>query len=167
MKLLILTKRSLISIGFCFLIGALAATVAITSTVKAVQTAAQPKENPIYRVESHDNRIAISFDAAWGDEQTEQLLDILDENNVKATFFLVGDWVDKYPDDVKEIAQRGHDIGNHSDTHPHLPQLSNESLQQRPCQNGQKPRHVLHPMGRRFIGLEGSDARANVQNRAG
>ena len=127
MKLLILTKRSLISIGFCFLIGALAATVAITSTVKAVQTAAQPKENPIYRVESHDNRVAISFDAAWGDEQTEQLLDILDENNVKATFFLVGDWVDKYPDDVKEIAQRGHDIGNHSDTHPHLPQLSNES----------------------------------------
>ncbi len=78
-------------------------------------------------MESHDNRVAISFDAAWGDEQTEQLLDILDENNVKATFFLVGDWVDKYPDDVKEIAQRGHDIGNHSDTHPHLPQLSNEN----------------------------------------
>ena len=123
MKLLILTKRSLISIGFCFLIGVLAATVAITSTVKAVQTAAQPKENPIYRVESHDNRVAISFDAAWGDEQTEQLLDILDKENVKATFFLVGDWVDKYPEDVKSIAAHGCDIGNHSDTHPHLPTL--------------------------------------------
>ena len=123
MKLLILTKRSLVSIGFCFLIGVLAATVAISSTVKAVQTAAQPKEIPIYRVESHDDRVAISFDAAWGNEETAQLLDILDEQDVKATFFLVGDWVDKYPDDVKEIARRGHDIGNHSDTHPHMPQL--------------------------------------------
>ena len=123
MKLLILTKRSLVSIGFCMIIGVLAAAVAVTSTVRAVQTAAQPKEIPIYRVQSDKKEVAISFDAAWGNEETGQLLDILDEHDVKATFFLVGDWVDKYPDDVKNIAAHGHDIGNHSDTHPHLPQV--------------------------------------------
>ena len=97
MKLLILTKRSLVSIGFCMIIGVLAAAVAVTSTVRAVQTAAQPKEIPIYRVQSDKKEVAISFDAAWGNEETGQLLDILDEHDVKATFFLVGDWVDKYP----------------------------------------------------------------------
>ena len=124
MKYFLLTKRSLVSIAFCGIIGAMAAVMAISSTVKAVQTAAAPKEVPIYRVQSDKNQVAISFDAAWGDEQTEDLLDILDKYKVKATFFLVGDWVDNFPDDVKEIAARGHDIGNHSNTHPHMPQLS-------------------------------------------
>ena len=78
MKLILLTKRSLASIAFCALIGAAAAAMAITSTVKAVQTAAEPKEVPVYRVESGKKQVAISFDAAWGDEETPQLLEILD-----------------------------------------------------------------------------------------
>ena len=123
MKYFLLTKRSLVSLAFCLMIGAAAAAVTVSSAVKAVQTAAEPKQVPVYRVEPGQNRVAISFDAAWGDEQTEELLDILDENNAKATFFLVGDWVDKYPDDVKLIRSRGHDIGNHSATQPHMPQL--------------------------------------------
>ena len=123
MRLFIFTKRSLLSIALCLLAGI----AAVSSTAKAVQTAATPKENPVYRVESDKKQVAISFDAAWGNEETMQLLDILDRYHVKATFFLVGDWVDHYPDDVKMIAQRGHDIGNHSNTHPHLPQLSEDS----------------------------------------
>lgn len=135
MKYFLLTKRSLVSLAFCLMIGAAAAAVTVSSAVKAVQTAAEPKQVPVYRVEPGQNRVAISFDAAWGDEQTEELLDILDENNAKATFFLVGDWVDKYPDDVKLIRSRGHDIGNHSDTHPHMPQLglSGETNEVRAC----------------------------------
>ena len=126
MRLLILTKRSLLVLAFCLLAGAAAVGVSVSSATKAVQTAAAPKENPIYRVESDKKQVAISFDAAWGDEQTNQLLNILSQYKVKATFFLVGDWVSKYPDDVKAIAAQGHDIGNHSDTHPHLPTLSQE-----------------------------------------
>ena len=95
MRLLILTKRSLLTLALCLLTGVTALTVALTSAGKAVQTAATPKENPVYRVESTKKQVAISFDAAWGDEQTAQLLDILDQHKVKATFFLVGDWVDK------------------------------------------------------------------------
>lgn len=128
MHLLILTKRSLFSIGFCCLIGILAATVAITSTAKAVQTANTQREIPIYCVDTTKKQVALSFDAAWGDEQTQSLLDTLDKYKVKATFFLVGDWVKKYPDDVKEIAQHGHDIGNHSNTHPHMTQISTDKM---------------------------------------
>ena len=126
MKLLILTKRSLFSIALCLLAGIAALCVTVSSTTKAVQTAAEPKVNPVYRVASDKKQVAISFDAAWGNEETTQLLEILDKYKVKATFFLVGDWVDKFPGDVKNIAAKGHDIGNHSDTHPHLPQLSEE-----------------------------------------
>ena len=126
MKLLILNKRSLLSLAFCLLAGVAALTVTVSSTTKAVQTATSPKENPIYRVESNKKQVAISFDAACGNEETPQLLDILDEYKVKATFFLVGDWVNQFPEDVKAIAAKGHDIGNHSNTHPHMPQLSDD-----------------------------------------
>ena len=128
MRLLILTKRSLISIAFCLLIGILSATVAISSTVKAVQTASTPREIPIYYVDTDKKQVALSFDAAWGNEQTEGLLDTLDKYNVKTTFFLVGEWVDKYPESVKEIAKRGHDVGNHSDTHCHMTQVSTTEM---------------------------------------
>ena len=126
MKLMILTRRSLLTGAICLLAGIAALSVSVTSVGKAVQTAAEPKVNPIYRVESSKKQVAISFDAAWGNEETPLLLDILDKYKVKATFFLVGDWVEKFPGDVKAIAQKGHDIGNHSDTHPHMPQLSSD-----------------------------------------
>lgn len=82
------------------------------------------KNLPIYSVETSDKLISISFDAAWGNEDTRNILDILERYNVKATFFLVGKWVEKYPDDVKAIYEAGHDIGNHSSTHPDMSQLS-------------------------------------------
>lgn len=82
------------------------------------------RELPVYRVQRDDNKVSISFDAAWGTEYTTELLDILDKYNVKTTFFLVGYWVEKYPDEVREIVARGHEIGSHSDTHPHMSKLS-------------------------------------------
>lgn len=128
MRLLILTKKSLICIGLCLLIGITAAAIAISTTVKVAQTAASPRKIPIYCVDTDKKQVALSFDAAWGNEQTTGLLDTLDKYNVKATFFLVGDWVEKFPDDVKEIAKRGHDVGNHSNTHPHMTQLSTADM---------------------------------------
>ncbi len=128
MRLLILTKRKLITIGFCLLIGVLTASIITSTTYKAVQTASTQREIPIYKVDTNENKVAISFDAAWGNEQTDTLLDILDSYNVKSTFFLVGDWVDKYPESVKKIAEHGHDVGNHSNSHPHMTQMSNDAM---------------------------------------
>lgn len=128
MRLLVLTKRNLITIGFCLLIGVMAATIAISSTVKAVQTVGTQREIPVYCVDTSKKQVAISFDAAWGNEQTDTLLKILDKYKVKATFFLVGDWVDNFPNSVKDIAKCGHNIGNHSNTHPYMTKLSNADM---------------------------------------
>lgn len=128
MRLLILTKRSLITIGFCLIIGIIAVAITVSSTVRVVQTAAAPRKIPVYYVDTDKKQVALSFDAAWGNEQTETLLDILEQNKVKSTFFLVGDWVDKYPESVKQIYKKGHDVGNHSDSHPHMSELSPQQM---------------------------------------
>ncbi|MDR3240034.1 MAG: polysaccharide deacetylase family protein [Clostridiales bacterium] len=85
---------------------------------------------PIYSVETPEKRVAVSFDAAWGADDTDKLLQILQTEDVKATFFLCGYWVDKYPDEVKKIYEAGHDIGNHSATHAHGGKLSLEQNKQ-------------------------------------
>ncbi|MBR1444205.1 MAG: polysaccharide deacetylase family protein [Firmicutes bacterium] len=87
---------------------------------------AAKKDLPIYCVDTPEKKVAISFDAAWGSSHTEELLSILKEKDVKATFFLCGYWIDKYPELVKKINDEGHTLGNHSNTHPHGSHLSLE-----------------------------------------
>ena len=91
-------------------------------------TIGQKRLVPIYFVDTPEKKIAISFDASWGAEYTPKLLDILRENNLKTTFFLTGFWIDKYPDLVKKIAEEGHELGNHTATHPHLNTLDKEAI---------------------------------------
>lgn len=88
----------------------------------------ESKKLPIYSVETKDKKIAISFDCAWGNEHTKPILDILDQYNVKTTFFMVEFWAEKFPEDVLEISKRGHEIGNHSSTHPNMAKLSVEDI---------------------------------------
>lgn len=96
------------------------AAVAITAIVTSVGSSAQERQLPIYRVERGDNKIALTFDVAWENSNTEELIEILDEFGAKATFFITGDWCDRYPEDVKAFYDAGHEIGNHSDQHPHV-----------------------------------------------
>ena len=128
MRFLVLTKRALVIGGLCAALAAGAAAVGIRAAGKAVAAVSSDRVIPIYCVETDKKVCSVSFDAAWGNEQTDGLLDILEENNVKSTFFLVGDWVKKYPDSVKKIMKKGHDVGNHSSTHPHMTQLDNAGL---------------------------------------
>lgn len=79
---------------------------------------------PIYSVDTNSKCVSLSFDAAWGADDTIQILDILDRYNVKVTFFMTGGWVENFPDMVKEIHRRGHDLGNHSENHKHMSKLS-------------------------------------------
>lgn len=83
---------------------------------------------PIYAVNTQTNRLAISFDATWGTDLTNEILAILDEYDIKTTFFLAGYWVDKYPQYVIRIANEGHEIGNHSYSHPHMNSLSYDAV---------------------------------------
>ena len=82
---------------------------------------------PIYSVETQEQKVAISFDAAWGADKTEQILQICEEYGVKATFFLVGFWVDEHPELVQKINESGFEIGTHSNTHPDMTKLSAEN----------------------------------------
>lgn len=84
---------------------------------------------PIYCVDRNDGYVAISFDAAWGADKTQKIMDVCDFYGVKATFFLVGFWMEKYPQMVAEIAARGFEIGTHSATHPQMSKLTAEQCQ--------------------------------------
>ena len=94
----------------------------------AVYTGGSTRKLPIYSVERSDNKISISFDCAYGADKTLSLLDTLDTYGVKCTFFCVEFWALKYPDMVKEIVRRGHEIGTHSKTHPKMSKLSREEI---------------------------------------
>lgn len=86
------------------------------------------REIPIYSVERGDNKIALTFDCAWNDDDVDQILDTLDKYNCKATFFVLGSWAQKYEDSLKKIAERGHEIGNHSYNHADYTKLSAEEI---------------------------------------
>lgn len=83
---------------------------------------------PIYSVDTDDKVVSVTFDAAWGDEDLDDILKILEEHNCKATFFVTGDWATRYPDAIKKIHQSGHDLGNHGANHKHMTQLSREEM---------------------------------------
>ena len=100
-------------------VGALPDTVSVVSGKRGL---------PIYCVNRGDNKISISFDAAWGGDKTLGILDLLDEYNIKTTFFLVDIWTQKYPELVKEIVARGHEIGNHSTSHPQMSKLNETQI---------------------------------------
>ncbi len=96
----------------------------------SVTNSANSKKLPIYCVDEEENKVALSFDAAWGNEDTAEILEILALHNIKVTFFMTGGWIEKYPDDVKAIATAGHDLGNHSENHKHMSQLSKEECKE-------------------------------------
>ena len=83
---------------------------------------------PIYCVRRDNKCVSLTFDAAWGNEDTQQLIDILGKYNVKATFFVVGQWVDKYPESVKALSDAGHEVMNHSNDHAHFSSLSADEI---------------------------------------
>lgn len=107
---------------------AAAAIFYVVNSPAVVGAAAVTRQLPIYCVQRDNKAVSLSFDAAWGNEDTQQLIDILGKYNVKATFFVVGDWVEKYPESVKALSDAGHEIMNHSDDHAHFNQLSHDEI---------------------------------------
>ncbi len=85
---------------------------------------------PIYNVGREEKVVALSYDAAWGADKTEDILTVLKEFDAKATFFLVGFWVDKFPEKVEAINGAEMEIGTHSDSHPDLAKKNAETIKQ-------------------------------------
>ena len=123
---LYLIRRRVFTVGLCLL--AAAAMLYVVNHPAIVGASATTRQLPIYCVARDQKVASLTFDAAWGNEDTQQLIDILGTYDVKATFFVVGEWVDKYPESVKALHDAGHEVMNHSDTHAHLSQLSQEEI---------------------------------------
>lgn len=93
-----------------------------------VSSSADKRKLPIYSVDTEKNQIAISFDAAWGAEDFERIMEILDKHQVKTTFFMTGNWVRDNPECVKQLVKKGHDLGNHSEHHYDMVKLSKKEM---------------------------------------
>jgi polysaccharide deacetylase family sporulation protein PdaB len=104
------------------------AVLCLVCSPRVVGAAAAVRRLPVYCVARDDRACALSFDAAWGNEDTRTLIDVLGRYGVKATFFVVGQWVDKYPESVRALAEAGHEVMNHSDDHAHFTKLSEAEI---------------------------------------
>ena len=65
---------------------------------------------PIYKVKTEENKVALTMNCAWNADDVDSILKTLEENNTKITFFMVGDWIDRFPEYVKKINEAGHEI---------------------------------------------------------
>ena len=122
-----LLRRKTAALALC-LLGAAAIFTAVSLPYAAVSASATDRQLPIYCADCPQKRCAISFDAAWGNEDTQKLIDILAQYGVKTTFFVVGDWAEKYPESVKAIHEAGHEIMSHSAHHDHYNSLTADEI---------------------------------------
>jgi len=119
-------KKNLIA--FCVILVGISTIIGIYNWRTMGVFVGEQRKLPIYSVDTKDKKIAISFDASWGDDRTADILKTLDKYNAKATFFVVGAWIEQYPDMLKTISQKGHEIGNHSNKHPIMTTISKEKM---------------------------------------
>ncbi len=130
MKMVVISKGRItrwLATAFLFIAPFVVLDLDDTQIAKSV-SAAVNKVTPIYFVYTEEQHIGLSFDAAWGAEHTEAILQTLKAHDVKATFFLTNIWLREYPEMAKKIAQEGHEVAMHSVSHPHMNELSSEQI---------------------------------------
>ena len=122
----IFNKEKIMSYFVAFSTVAVLFTISIfVNNKQTLEVSSSTNENlPIYNVQTEENAVSLTMNCAWNADDIDSILDTLNKCNVKITFFIVGDWADKYPEAVKKISENGHEIGNHSNTHPHVNKLN-------------------------------------------
>ena len=123
---LIFNKEKIQTYAVSLLTVAVLIGVANIKNISAIQASATEKYLPIYNVQTEEPKIAFTMNCAWNADDIDSILETLKNNEVHITFFMVGEWVDKYPEAVKKIYEAGHEIGSHSNTHPHVNNLTAE-----------------------------------------
>ena len=119
------------SVIFCAAAFALVAVLSVSAHFTgayAVYFNTSPRLVPIYSVGRDDKCVSITFDCAWGTEHTDDILKALKVGGVKATFFMVEFWTEKYGDYVKKIDEAGCEIGTHSSTHSYMSKQNSEEI---------------------------------------
>jgi probable sporulation protein (polysaccharide deacetylase family) len=96
--------------------------------VKQLLPATSTGDDPLFQVNTTNQVAALTINVAWGEEYLPDMLNALKEAGVNATFFMVGDWVEQFPDLTQALAADGHELGNHSWSHPYPTQIPAEAL---------------------------------------
>lgn len=123
MKYMVLSKKSLLIILLITVLIVSSVIIAIrVNTTLTVSTT--ERLLPIYRVSTDSNQIALTFNAAWEADEVPTVLEILEKYNAKCTFFVLGEFAEKNPEAIKMITDAGHEIGNHSDSHPDMTSMA-------------------------------------------
>ena len=104
--------------------------VALYLTAGGVGVFAQTKSHPIYSVETEKMQVALGINCAWGNEDIEEILGVLEQYGVPASFFVLGQWAQRYPESVRQMAGAGHEVGSHSHTHADMTTLSKSQIEQ-------------------------------------
>lgn len=128
MKIICTKMKSIFGIVFFSMVAAMLAFAVTFINAGTVFFGYASRLVPIYSVETNEKKVALTFDAAWGSDKTQRIVDILTENGIKGTFFLVGFWIEANADKVKMIDEAGFDIGTHSSTHPQMSKLSESQI---------------------------------------
>lgn len=126
MKIVCIKLKHITTIISLLLIVCILAFTTSVTNVSGVYLGYSLRQVPIYNVQTEQKKVALTFDAAWGSDKTSKIIEILKENSLEATFFLVGFWVEANADKVKEIDDAGFDIGTHSNTHPKMSTLTEQ-----------------------------------------
>ena len=112
---------SIITVVFLFCV---ASNIDKSNQTSIETSVANNKLLPIYNVQTDENKVAFTMNCAWNADDIDSILETLKNNNTYITFFMVGDWIEKFPDAVKKIQESGHEIASHSNTHPHVNNLT-------------------------------------------
>jgi len=128
MRIYVIKMRTLIKLMLVFILIVVFLAVAGNYYISSISVSALNREIPIYSVECDDKIAAITFDCAWGSDDIPDILNTLKKEDIKATFFIVGQWAEKFPDAVKMIADDGHDIANHSYSHLRMGALDRDRI---------------------------------------
>lgn len=139
MRIWTLSRRTFLGI-LCIILGVFLLIFALVG--KTTSASANEKKLPIYSVETQEKKVAITFDAAWTNQDTNDLIEILKKHNATATFFIVGDWAEKFPESVKAFHDAGHTIANHSDTHKAFSKCSREEIKEEIINCNQKLENI-------------------------
>lgn len=130
MRIFVMKKSSLIkaAVFVLLIVGAVLYTQFIMQDTNEVFNPKTNEQMPVCSVNTDVKEIALTIDTAFGNDKTQELLDILDEYNVKATFFVVGIWAQENPELLQKIIEAGHEVQNHSMEHARYPDLKVEEI---------------------------------------
>lgn len=150
-----ISRKKLLRTIIIILAALAGAGIILTAIMSSFKVSAVSRKVPIYSVSRGDNKLALTFDCAWGNSNTDLLLQLLKDADAKATFFVTGEFCDKYPEDVRKMYDAGHEIANHSDTHPHVEGINindliadtNECSRKIQMITGEKPALYRAPYG--------------------